>query len=59
MQTKGDISGTYVKSNKPIGMFSGTQRTSIGKGSSSDHIVEMALPVDNWGKKFVLVKFEF
>ena len=34
MQTKGDISGTYVKSNKPIGMFTGTQRTNIGKGTS-------------------------
>ena len=34
MQTKGDISGTYVKSNRPIGMFTGTQRTNIGKGTS-------------------------
>ena len=35
--------------------MSGNRRTSVKPGSSKDHIVDMMLPVDVWGKKFATV----
>ncbi|XP_056004190.1 IgGFc-binding protein-like [Ostrea edulis] len=51
----GDLTGSYVKSNKPVSVFSGNQRTTIGVGTSSDHLVEQMMPVNTWGKTFATV----
>ncbi|XP_069114974.1 uncharacterized protein [Argopecten irradians] len=53
--SKGDLTGTRVTSDKPISVFSGNKKTKIGRGFSSDHIVEHLMPVTSWGKKFVTV----
>ncbi|XP_021353607.1 uncharacterized protein LOC110450424 isoform X1 [Mizuhopecten yessoensis] len=53
--SKGDLSGTHVASDKPISVFSGNKKTKIGRGFSSDHIVEHLTPVTSWGKTFVTV----
>ncbi|XP_033733950.1 uncharacterized protein LOC117323058 [Pecten maximus] len=53
--SKGDLSGTHVTSDKPVSVFSGNKKTKIGRGFSSDHIVEHLTPVASWGKKFVTV----
>ncbi len=59
---QGDLTGTIINSNKPIGVLSGHVRVSIplGKGpkyDSKDHICDMLAPVNSWGKKFVTAPF--
>jgi hypothetical protein len=49
-----DFSGSHVTANKPIAVFSGSERTHIHYTSSTDHIVEQLLPVASWGKSFAL-----
>ena len=58
----GDLSGTKVTSDKPIGLISGHQRTSIPIGlntglDSKDHLIEMLMPAESWGRKYVSVPF--
>lgn len=58
----GDLSGTLIKSDKPIGVLSGHTRTAIlqnvPKGKDSkDHIVEMLQPVSAWGQLYFSVPF--
>lgn len=54
----GDFSGTRVVANKPIAVFNGNCLTAVpGGGNTStgyDHVFEQAMPVDYWGKKFVV-----
>ena len=52
---KGDLTGTYIKADKPVSFFSGNRETSVGTGVSADHLVDMQLPVDTWGKKFAIL----
>lgn len=58
----GDLSGTLIKADKPIGVLSGHVRTAIlqnvppGK-DSKDHIVEMLQPMHTWGKLFFSIPF--
>ena len=56
-----DLSGSRVTSRdgKPIAVFNGNTLTAIpnngsGGGSSFDHIFEQAMPLQSWGKKFVV-----
>ncbi len=56
----GDFSGTWVRSvdGKPIAVFNGNCITSIPGDAVSgfDHVFEQAMPVDHWGKQFVVTK---
>lgn len=56
--TEGDFSGTTIESlgGEPIAVFNGNCITSIPGGVSSgfDHVFEQAMPVDHWGKRFVV-----
>ena len=53
---KQDVSGTQVRSTKPIAIFSGTRRTSIPTtvGNYRDLIVEQMPPLDAWGTTAIL-----
>ncbi|KAK3094797.1 hypothetical protein FSP39_006366 [Pinctada imbricata] len=51
----GDLTGTYVKSDKPVSFFSGNKKTKIGPGNSQDHLVEQQVPVSRWGRKFAIM----
>ncbi len=58
----GDLTGTIVKSNKPVGFLSGHVRTAIPQFLNSDwtsknHLIEMLQPVSSWGRKFVTIPF--
>ncbi len=58
---EGDFSGTLIESlnNKPIAVFNGNCVTSVAEGSVNegyDHVFEQAMPVDNWGRRFVVTK---
>lgn len=62
-QTRGnfDLTGSLVRSNKPIGMISYHERTTMPNllvnGNGRDHLSEMTPPVSTWGKKYVTVEY--
>ncbi|XP_061187976.1 IgGFc-binding protein-like [Saccostrea echinata] len=52
----GDLTGTHIISNKAIGVISGNKKAVVGTaGPSRDHLTEMLLPVQAWGKNFATV----
>ena len=54
---KGSLAGSVIKADKPVAVFNGDIDLYIPdyKGYS-DHVVEQAMPVQTWGRKFVLTK---
>ncbi len=61
-QNTGDLSGTMIRSSKPIGVLSGHVRASVPIGllpmlDSKDHLVEMLLPNALLGSSYVTVPF--
>jgi hypothetical protein len=58
---EGDLSGTIVRGDKPIGVFSGHLRTAIPLGltefDSKNHLIEMLYPTEQWGSSFITVPF--
>ncbi|MBI5325249.1 MAG: hypothetical protein HZB41_08265 [Ignavibacteriae bacterium] len=56
-----DLTGTIVRSDKPIGVLSGHVRTAIPQNdwpsNDKDHLCEMLMPTSAWGKEFVSVPF--
>lgn len=56
-----DLTGTLVTSNKPVGLISFHERTTMPNqlqfGNGRNHLVEMTPPVDTWGKKYVSVNY--
>lgn len=55
-----DMSGSSIRSNKPIGFLSYHVRTVMpqASGGSQDHMVEMLPPVQAWGKKYYTVEMQ-
>ncbi|XP_056010931.1 IgGFc-binding protein-like [Ostrea edulis] len=52
----GDLTGSHVISDYPVGVISGNKKTIVGNtGNSRDHLTEMLLPIRAWGKNFVTV----
>ena len=60
---EGDLSGTIIRSTKPVGVLSGHVRTALLQGfveqppDSKDHLVEMLPPVASWGKNYISTPF--
>lgn len=59
---KFDLTGSKVKSNKPIAFISGHVRTAItqkltDKGDSKNHLCEMLPSTDTWGTKYFSAPF--
>jgi hypothetical protein len=58
---EGDLSGTIVRGDKPIGVFSGHLRSAIPLGltefDSKNHLIEMLYPTEQWGSSFITVPF--
>lgn len=56
--SEGDFTGTLIESldNKPIAVFNGNCLTSVSETYTTgyDHVFEQAMPVDDWGKRFVI-----
>lgn len=48
------VSVLSITADKPIGVLSGNDCTLIGSGQACDHIVEMAPPVQTWGKRILV-----
>lgn len=55
-----DLTGTCIKSNKPVAVLSYHLRTMIPSeaGEDRDNLMEMLLPVSRWGKKYISVQYE-
>lgn len=57
----GDLSGTIIRSDKPVGVFSGHLRAAIPLGlqefDSKNHLTEMLYPTEQWGTSFVTLPF--
>lgn len=54
---RASLSGTTVKSNKKIAVFTGVNNTDVpGPVSARDHLYEQNMPVDYWGTHFVVTR---
>ncbi len=58
---QGDLTGTYIKSDKPIALYSGSWSTTVPNTSVSawDHLYEQIPPLRSWGRKFVTVPIKY
>lgn len=54
LQSAGDVTGTFIKSDKPVSVFSGNVLTAVGNGTA-DHLAEQHISVDKWGKSYATV----
>jgi len=55
---QGDLTGTYIKSNKPVALFSGSYSTTVPGDLGEccfDHLYEQIPPLQTWGRKFIAV----
>ncbi|XP_062622356.1 uncharacterized protein LOC134283858 [Saccostrea cucullata] len=52
-----DLTGTVVLSSEKVSVFGGSTITSVGVGTSRDHIEEQIPPVNVWGKSFAINPF--
>jgi len=53
---QGDLTGSYITSDQPIAVFSGSYSTSVPYGVCCyDHLYEQIPPVQTWGRKFIAV----
>ncbi|MDR2813990.1 MAG: gliding motility-associated C-terminal domain-containing protein [Prevotellaceae bacterium] len=55
---KPGLTGTHVKSSKPIAVFGGHERAALGceMNSNRDHLYEQLLPLRSWGQKYALAE---
>jgi hypothetical protein len=61
MFAAGDLTGTHIRSSRPIVVFSGHEESAIGEdddGESpccADHLEEQLFPVSTWGTRYLAV----
>ena len=56
IQTASDLTGTRISATQPVATYSGQNRTLVpGRGRCLSHLSDQLPPVDNLGRKFVLV----
>lgn len=57
-----DLTGSRVRSNKPVGLISFHERTTMPNmlvnGNGRNHLAEMMPPVQAWGKHYATVEFK-
>lgn len=54
---RASLSGSIVRSNKKIAVFTGVNNTDVpGPVSARDHLYEQNMPVDYWGTHFVVTR---
>ncbi len=55
---QGDLTGSYITSNKPVALYSGSLSTTVPADASVsawDHLYEQMPPLQTWGRKFITV----
>jgi len=56
---QGDLTGSYIISDKPIAFYSGAKSTAVPfEGQSRDHLYEQIPPTNTWGREFYIVPLE-
>ena len=58
LEGQGDLTGSYIKSDKPVALFSGSLATTVPGDPDVrawDHLFEQIPPVQSWGTKFMAV----
>ena len=56
-QSRSDLTGTKVSSDKPIAVVSGNSANIVVSGGNFDYMVEQLPSVNNWGSEFTIVSF--
>ncbi|MFV0593314.1 MAG: PKD domain-containing protein [Draconibacterium sp.] len=55
-QGQGDLSGSYIKTGKPVAFFSGSLATRVPSGLCCwDHLYEQIPPIQAWGREYYAV----
>ena len=55
IDSKNDLTGSKIKADKPVAVFSGNQCAQIPfEVKSCDHIIEQELPIFTWGKTYLV-----
>lgn len=57
-QGQGDLTGSYITSNKPVAVYSGSLSTTVPGDNNVDawdHLYEQIPPIQTWGRKFITV----
>lgn len=54
-QSKEELTGTHIVSNRRVSVFSGNVRTNVITGKSRDHLAVQLPPVVSWGRKYITV----
>ncbi|XP_041377416.1 uncharacterized protein LOC121389834 [Gigantopelta aegis] len=57
IQTNYDLTGTFVKSDHPVSVYSGVNRTSVYSTTCLSQLLDQMPPVDRAGKSYVTVPF--
>ncbi len=53
---QGDLTGSFIKSNKPVAFYSGSLATRVPSGNCCwDHLFEQIPPVHTWGRQYFTV----
>lgn len=56
LPNQGDLTGSYVESDKPIAFYSGSHGARIPAGTCCwDHLYEQVPPLQSWGKEYFTV----
>ncbi|NQU84476.1 MAG: PKD domain-containing protein [Mariniphaga sp.] len=57
---QGDLTGSYITSDKPIALFSGSLISMVPANSGTgDHLFEQMPPVNAWGREFFTIPHRF
>jgi len=59
---QGDLTGSYIRADKPVAFFSGSLKAIIPSGAFShtgDHLYEQIPPVNTWGREFFTIPYRF
>ena len=57
-----DLSGSFIKSTKPVAVFAGQQRAKVpyefnGEQTTRDYLAEQLPPIDSWSNEAIIVPF--
>ena len=57
LQAECDLTGTLIKSEKPIAVFSGSHDIVVGWGNSKDFMMEQLIPTAYWGNEYIIYPY--
>jgi len=56
---QGDLTGSYISSDRPIAFYSGVKSTAVPyEGQTRDHLFEQIPATNTWGREFYIVPLE-